>query len=111
MESSDNSAWGMNTPSFFVLDNVKYDRVENTVSKTVANISVYPNPVQNLLFLQTPDKIQTAHVYSLSGALIHTFSPAEKDLKMVPVAKLQPGVYILKAVTDNGTVSARFIKQ
>lgn len=111
MESSDNSSWGMNTPSFFVLDNVKYDRVENTVANSIATISVYPNPVQNRMYLQTPDKIQSAHICNLSGSLVYNVSPTEKESKVVAVAQLQPGVYILRAVTANGTVSARFVKQ
>ena len=77
---------------------------------SVQNLSIYPNPVQNELFIEL-GKVQVAEIYilDLTGKVVK--SVANKNTKSIDVSSLTQGVYILEVVTENGVLTNRFIKQ
>ncbi len=88
-------------------------RVINTVQTLTVNenfnknqLQIYPNPVGNLLHIQTNNKLLKAEIYSTNGQLVKTFSSQETH-----VADLPKGNYILKITTDKGIQTEKFIKE
>ena len=76
----------------------------NQIQKSQTKI--YPNPVKNILNIQTENKFQKAEIYSSNGQLIKT-----SFLKETDVANLPKGNYILKITTDKGVQTEKFIKE
>ena len=74
-----------------------------------AEISVYPNPVTNTLFVKGKqlEKIKNATVHDFSGKQILNWNDPFKNGNYIDVQKLLPGVYILKL--DHQTL--KFIKK
>ena len=78
-----------------------------TLVNTVKTISIYPNPVQSILFIKGV-KVKTLQVFDGSGKLILTKN-SESQLN---VENLSKGIYLLK-ITDNlGKIhQEKFIKK
>lgn len=71
-------------------------------------ISVYPNPVTNLLNIDNSSiPIETVKVYDLSGRLINGIKINDNQ---IDVSQLQNGMYILNIETSIGILSEKLIK-
>jgi hypothetical protein len=76
----------------------------------VQNITIYPNPVADNLFIELGENKSTEiNILSLSGTVVKSI--ANNNAKSIDVSDLQQGVYILKVVTNKGVSTQRFIKQ
>lgn len=72
-------------------------------------IKIYPNPVTNMLILETPDK-SDVEILNIQGQLIKTL--AAEDYKTgVDVSAFPDGVYIVEVKTEKGIVVKRFVKE
>ena len=79
--------------------------IENT--KQVFNLS--PNPAANYISLNTIGnlKISTLKIYSISGQLK---KHVKNNFNKINVSDLPNGIYYLKGDTQNGPITAKFIK-
>jgi hypothetical protein len=72
-------------------------------------ISVYPNPVSGMLHVLLP--LQNAalpvSVYNISGQLVSTFIPGNKNEIQINTDAWKPGMYVIYC----GNKSAKFIKE
>ena len=69
-------------------------------------MSIYPNPTQNVLSIDTEDQVSQVVIESLSGSVVKTSS----DLK-VNVSDLPAGMFLVKVVyVDNTVQTSKFIK-
>ena len=107
LTSSDVGGFGMNTPGFFCIDNFNDQSVGvNDVVATTEGFSFYPNPATNVLNVVTADKLVSATIYSVNGALVKTATN-----KAIDVSDLDKGMYLLTVQTTNGVTQTRFIKE
>ncbi len=75
-----------------------------------ATLSIYPNPVENLLTIAGGVEGQfNVKVINMNGVLV--MDQAVENLSTLDVSALQSGVYILQAVIDNKVQTVRFIKK
>lgn len=85
---------------------------ETSLSTTDFNNSnpfiIYPNPVQDVLQLQTHNftNIKTVKIIDLQGKLI-----LEEENNTINVSTLSKGVYIIKVITKEGEFTKKFIKE
>lgn len=63
-------------------------------------ISMYPNPVENILTVATKDQIESIKIYSLVGQLVH----ANTDKNTIDVSSLTNGVYLTEIKFSNGQI-------
>ena len=80
--------------------------VENEVS-----FNVYPNPVENQLFVEVEENVVEVSVYDLCGRQQVTMTPCHQDEVRVDVSDLNSGVYFVKVRTENGETVKRFVKK
>jgi choice-of-anchor B domain-containing protein len=88
----------------------------NEYANTLINLSVYPNPFNhNINFTVSVGKPQVSNlaVYNLQGKLV-----AEKEINLVTGANqistelsLEPGLFLLKLITDEHVYKAQLLKQ
>ena len=74
-------------------------------------VSLYPNPVKNDLYIKTPSEKSVIKIYSLQGSLLKTIS-AYQSHEQIDVSTLQSGVYLVKISGSDGNVYAgKFVKE
>lgn len=75
---------------------------ENRTSMT----SIFPNPVSDVLNIQTDEMINSVCVFSLSGQLLF-----KSNDRQVNVEDLVNGIYLITITTENGVAAHRFVKE
>jgi hypothetical protein len=74
----------------------------------VENLSIYPNPVKDVLQFKCDKKIAKVEVFDIAGRILSSNSITENKLDL---SDLKIGHYILKLFTEEGTLSAKIIKE
>ncbi len=93
LESSDNGAFGMNTPAFFCVDNI--NDVRTSINELAAGASdvlgVYPNPATSeVRFTETVSHVT---IFNLSGSVVFEGS----NVSRIDVSTLPSGLYVIDA--------------
>lgn len=108
LSSSDTTGgFGMNTPSFFALDNfngigpmsIKENRISN-------KITTYPNPAKNIINIRLEEVISDVAIIDVAGKVVLTQTNINARTTQINLANLKQGVYFIKA----NNVVERFIK-
>ncbi len=73
----------------------------------VTDITVYPNPVNSLLKIDSDTDVLKTDVISLSGKIV--LSQVRTDV--INVESLTPGLYLIKITTSEGVVIKKVVKQ
>jgi type IX secretion system substrate protein len=71
------------------------------------DITIYPNPANNELNVQSADKIKDVRIMNLLGQSVFSHK-YNTDKVQIPVGDFQPGLYFIKI---NGAEVRRFVKQ
>ena len=70
-------------------------------------LSLYPNPVENVLYINTEGEIRSIHIYNVYGTEVATATgTAEIDLSGLPA-----GVYAVQVNTDKGIATQSVMKK
>ena len=109
LSSSDNGAFGMNTPAYFCIDNViTADIISSNTNIDFTNtMKVYPNPVTNHLTIESTSEIESLEIYDTNGRKI--LGQKSND-NSIDVSHLSAGSYIIRCITDQGIEISPFIK-
>nr|MBP7974248.1 T9SS type A sorting domain-containing protein [Kaistella sp.] len=70
-------------------------------------ITIYPNPVGDILNIVSGNKVDGAEIYSADGKMLMK----QKSENAVNVSALKPGVYLLKTTSNGNSQSVKFIKK
>ncbi|MCD4793325.1 MAG: endonuclease [Bacteroidales bacterium] len=74
-------------------------------------VKLFPNPVSDILFIETKDRINSIEVMNVTGQLIKKINNFNNTLA-VGLSDLQRGLYFMKITDCNGNVSLlKFVKQ
>jgi len=112
LTSSDTGVYGMNTPSYFCMDNFTTDETSASVKNITAPIAkVYPNPATNMLYVDVADNsIKEITVTDILGKVINTFTVSNAQVQ-INTATLPAGEYFLKLLGNDKSATVRFIKE
>ncbi|RYD58948.1 MAG: DUF4465 domain-containing protein [Sphingobacteriales bacterium] len=112
LSSSDTGMFGMNTPSYFAMDNFETFETSNVRDVNgVLAAKVYPNPATTNLFIEAVDNnLKQVSVIDATGRVIAT-QPITEKITNINVATWAPGVYMLQLTGEGQPVSTRFVKQ
>ncbi len=116
LSSSDVGDFGMNTPSYFCMDNLNDTAVTNAtrIKSVTTNIAmnVYPNPCNNQLNISI-DKAVNGYVsiFDLSGKAVFR-NKLNEPKTSIDISNLKSGIYLISVNTDSGKrVVQKIIKQ
>lgn len=71
-------------------------------------VSIYPNPVKDVLNIKTANKIKTHKVYNLSGQVLNAKLISDKTIDF---SRLEKGIYVVEIQLENGKkISQKIIK-
>ena len=93
------------------IDNIKINETNMSVSNVKkGNLAVYPNPVKNILNINAKKglEIQSLEIYDTLGQLVIAKPNFEQT---IDVSVLPSGTYFIKASTEKGSGSMKFVKQ
>jgi len=74
----------------------------------VSQISIYPNPTRDEIFIKSDSPIKKVEIYSLTGVLM--MQEINFNEKMT-VSSLQKGIYIVKVYTENNFEVHKIVKE
>lgn len=99
---------GNSASAFLIKLETKAPTLSTPHLDTTNDLVISPNPVQDILHLQTNAAtiIKTVQIIDLQGKVI-----VEDKNESVDVSKLSKGVYIVKIETEKGEVTKKFIKE
>jgi len=82
----------------------------STLNESKENtISIYPNPCQNQLKIQSSEKIKRGTVVSLEGKVVLQFNEMDQD--NIDVSSLKGGIYLLKLETEKGRFIHKYLSK
>lgn len=73
---------------------------------TTVDFSVYPNPANDVLNIQTNETIKQVIIYNMQGRKL-----IQDASSVLNIASLSSGIYLVELQTTNGTSSVKFIKK
>ncbi len=82
---------------------------EQAVHANMADISIYPNPVKNVMMVYIKD--QNMKTYSILNTLGQTVAKGDFNKSSIDVSHLQAGVYFVTFKSDKKVLTQRFVKQ
>ena len=81
------------------------------IDELSSSINIYPNPVDNELFLATEIRVEEIVIYDIYGRQTMRQQVNETtSQQVVEVAELEAGVYFVNIKTENGNIVKRFVK-
>lgn len=101
-ESSDMGQWGINTPTYFALDDLSFTAVANTTELSI-DVDVYPNPAVNELFVRAENVNGELAIFDMSGKQL--ISEDFESSKKINVSTLESGKYLVAIEHTDGSIS------
>ena len=92
------------------VDDVLYlDEILGTDDFSAENFSVYPNPVQDVLNINTTSVVDTINVYDVLGKLVLQSQP-DAVSPSIDMSTLASGAYLVQVTIDNTSKTVKIIK-
>lgn len=117
MYSTDNSAWGMNTPAFFSIDNFTTSQsVGINELSLIDNVKLFPNPANDFINLNLSSETSFTSqlkVYNAIGALVQSanFNVINgSNTYKIELSELNSGLYFIEISEPNKKQTFKFIK-
>ena len=76
-------------------------------------IAIYPNPVNNVIFAQTPtadEFITAARIYDVTGKLIASKQGTSQNIIRFEVQSLMQSIYVIEVITNKRNFKMKFMK-
>jgi hypothetical protein len=83
-------------------------RKNNTVTETLNNITIYPNPTSSNITI-TGSNIKTIVVYNSEGKQMAQYAVNAKFINQVNLASFNKGLYLIQLVKQDGSIETRKI--
>ncbi len=108
LRSSDTGDYGMNTPAYFCLDNLN-DETNSVNDISYFDISVYPNPVNNVLNIKGVENAKIG-ISDLTGKTLYSGYCRDKVFRY-DMSGLNSGIYFVTVSDNSKTVTKKIIKR
>ena len=79
-----------------------------SIVELTSSINIYPNPVNDRLYIETEVEVREVVVYDVFGRQQTTDNGQQT---FIDVTNLNSGIYFVKVVAENGEVVKRFVKK
>lgn len=119
LTSTDNGAFGMNTPAYFCIDNfTTYETFDTTTPPTTlvhtaqpASIKAYPIPTNNRLHVDVAGaQVTEITITNMAGRIVWRTAEAAANYD-INTADLSAGLFVLTVTSDKGKATLQFTKE
>lgn len=112
LTSSDVGQYGMNTPGYFVIDNIAtHSNIASIIQLNKVQAQVYPNPTSELVNLKFENSAERNIVVINTAGVVVKQMTSQKENIAIPVQNWSKGMYFIKVISQQGTYSTRLIVQ
>ena len=98
--------------SDIAIDNVTFGEAVLSVEEFEEKnqLTYYPNPVENVLTLNSLSNIQNVQIYTMLGQEVKQYTPNSKETT-IDMSDLKSGAYFVKVMVDNAFETIRVLKK
>ena len=89
---------------------IKEENPEDGIEELTSSLLLYPNPVNDILYIETEIEVEDVVVYDVYGRR-QELSAVSCQPSVIEVSNLKSGVYFVKVVTSEGETVKRFVKK
>lgn len=83
-----------------------------TESYLTGRVSLYPNPANNSLFIDSMEDLNSVSIFSLDGRQVATFNKVVEGTNNLNIENLSKGIYMVHFTAKNGaTLTQKLIKE
>jgi len=111
LSSSDAGIYGINTPTFFALDNFNDQTVSINENLPDINFSIYPNPAKENITVSLLNNAMDIQILDLSGRISLEENNLTKGNHKINLLNMKPGVYFVKITNETSTKVEKLIIQ
>lgn len=109
LSSSDNGQFGMNTPAYFCIDDIKTtDGITSTKNIEKSELKIYPNPVSDVVYISNDQNWENYRILDLNGRIIKE-GGVNADAG-ITVKTLPNGHYVISVWNEDSKAVELFIK-
>ncbi|MEZ4874676.1 MAG: T9SS type A sorting domain-containing protein [Flavobacteriaceae bacterium] len=90
-------------------DLIIYDDSLGTPENTLQNVSMYPNPAENFVTIETNDAMSQIEIYNVLGQKVLQFE-ADSTKMNLDISSLKTGTYMAKITSGNASKTMKLIK-
>jgi hypothetical protein len=83
---------------------------EGLGEQSVHSVVIYPNPVNDILTVETQEAIGTVEIYNLIGAMVYSQKNCGNKVEINTV-NLQSGIYFIHMMNDKVSETRKFVKE
>ncbi len=80
------------------------------IEEEQVSVSIYPNPVQDWMLIESPTKFQEYSIFSTDGKLILDGKLANGAQQLIDVSSLKSGSYMIQLNSNAGVSVKNFVK-
>jgi len=111
MSGSDVGMFGLNTPTYFCVDNITLKILTSTENLSdKIDLTVFPNPTTEFINFDWHEGEGELQIVNLQGSMLQN-QTLQEGKNSVNVSDLPEGVYSLKLKTEEGFLAKQFVKQ
>lgn len=111
LSSSDTSAFGINTPTYFCIDNLYYAPTQITQQELNSDLMIYPNPFQAELNIKNNEKENLlVSIFGIHGNQISSFKILKNENYKLDTQKWASGFYFLQIQSKNENIIYKIVK-
>lgn len=94
----------------YIVNVTEYVNTSGLESTADTQLKAYPNPVEDILYIENANNINRVDIYNINGVLVgsSTFGSPEVNVNM---STLDKGLYIVKIYTEENTYTKEVIKK
>lgn len=100
-----------NFPIITNVANTQFTNLSNNEFESELSISIYPNPAEDSISIDSSSEIQHLRIYDIQGRMIESETYKDNALsRRLDVTTLSKGIYFLKVTTAEGEATQKLIK-
>ena len=86
------------------------EEFENIIEEQISSVQIYPNPVNDRLYIEAETEIEEVMVYDIYGRHQVTETASHRGDLSIDLSDLKSGIYFVKINTEKGNIVKRIIK-
>ena len=111
LRSSDNGAWGMNTPGYFCLDNLNHQVLTSSPEIQQMQTSVFPNPFNDQLVISGLKKNANVVITDISGKTMAEYFNISNNQTINNLQGLKSGIYLIRITDGENQFLSKLVKK
>lgn len=111
LSSSDNSLWGMNTPGYFCMDDLKVENFTSIPQIEKVQAMAYPNPFTDHIAITGLKSTASVTLTDISGRRIREYFNVVNNQPIGGLENLKSGVYFLRITDGTNQLSTKLVKK